>query len=461
MPGRFFFYIWHKTCYNEQKKGGIAVELSLQPAQGLSLAQQQSMELLQMSTEELAQRVEETLLENPLLEVTAPPKGAPVLVVRGDLPGYRGGRAPEDPVSGFAAQQEEDLIAHVLSQAMGLGLDRETERALELLAQSLDERGYLPEDPGELQRALGLQTLPFQRAWEALRSMEPAGLGARDLADCLALQLERQGQDGLLALEIVAHYLPHVARGQYGHIARQTGRPVKAVQAACDQIRRLDPRPGSAFASKRATVAYAVPDLVVLVTPAGVEIQYQDNILPQLGLSDRYRQMRRETEDPEVQAYLRERLEKARWFLSSIEQRKTTLLRCAAAIVALQPDFFQIEGPGPLRPMTLLDVADQVEMHESTVSRAVRDKYLAFSGRVYPLRYFFSRSVGGVSAREVQRAIQALVQGEDPAKPLSDAAIADALAKRGVEISRRTVAKYRQNLSIGSSTARRQEREKR
>ena len=222
------------------------------------------------------------------------------------------------------------------------------------------------------------------------------------------------------------------------------------------QIRALDPRPGAAFAPREEPV-YLVPDLVVLQGERGLEVHLQESRLPGLRLSRFYCDMYRDDPDPEVRQYLDGKIRQAQWAIQAVEQRRATLLRCAQVLVRRQEAFFQGPG-GSLTSLRLADVAAELSIHESTVSRAVREKYLQCARGVYPLSFFFPREVGageGQSAHEIKNQLLQLIREEDKSRPCSDQKLCQLLAEEGYAVSRRTVAKYREELGVSSAVGRR------
>ena len=223
------------------------------------------------------------------------------------------------------------------------------------------------------------------------------------------------------------------------------------------QIQALDPRPGSAFAG-REEPSYLIPDLAVVETEEGLTVVYQNAYTPTLQLSGYYCDLQQRSTDPEVKQYLTDKIKQAQFVIQAVEQRRSTLLDCARAIVRRQKAFFRSAG-GHLVPLRLSDVAQELAIHESTVSRAIREKYLQCARGVYPLSFFFSREVGaageGNSVHQIKSRLRELVAGEDKARPLSDQKLCQLLEGEGVTISRRTVAKYRDELGLPSASGRR------
>jgi len=431
----------------------------------------QSIKILQMDIQELREYVEEVFLENPMLELPEPKDQPDTLeklsqrvetLAAGDWQNvyYHVQDAEErqgDALSnvGCFLDEENDLKRYILSQFMGTELERDVMRGVEFLLDRLDPEGFLDESLPELAEKAGLSRRTMERALTELQAADPAGVGARDLKECLRLQLERRAGDHRLAAEIVEGYLDCLARNRYSAIARGLGAQEGDVREACALIRTLNPKPGAGFAA-RENLAYITPDVLVAESRGHFEIAANDAMLPQLRLSPYYNRLLRDTDDREVREYLVEKANQAKWVLRSIDQRRTTLLRCARWIVERQEDFFRF-GPSRLRAVTMGDAARELGIHESTVSRAVRDKYLQCDRGVYPLNYFFSRPLGqeGTSPEAAKALLRELVEGEKT--PMSDQKLSQEMAARNFKLSRRTVAKYREELGIPPAAGRRRE----
>lgn len=443
-------------------------------AQTLSPQMIQSMKLLQMGTVELREYIQEQLQENPALESeeVSPARddeGRDQLLQKVEwlhatdvqnrwynredardlietFPGSRGA----DP-------SEESLYDHLRAQIQFKTLSPSLRDAVECVLQSLNSAGRLDEPAARLAGLAGTSEAVVLRAIELVQSLDPAGVAARDLSECLALQLVRRGETGL-ALTIARDYLEDMGRDHYHHIAQATGASRDEVGAACRLIRSLDPRPGAAFAP-RETPGCIIPDLAVVAAEDGFEVVSNDSYTPSLQVSSYYHQLMETSDNTEVRDYLSEKVRQAKWVVQNVEQRRSTLLSCARYIVARQEDFFR-HGPGHLLPLSLADAAAALAVHESTVSRAIRNKYLQCAYGVFPLKYFFSRAlpVGGeedVSAERAKTALRSLIGAEDKKKPLSDQKLCELLAEQGIRLSRRTAAKYRDEMGIPSTAGRR------
>lgn len=446
------------------------MELLQKQVQQLDQRQIQRLEMLQMSALELRDYLQELSQENPVVDLNDPP--APSEDVREDPRlqhlrwladtdrqnrYYQGlWEYEDDPIArvGVSGGLEETLPQFLSRQLDRLRLDGDAARTVEFLASCLDGDGYLRPPLNELARDSGIPLPLLERGLAVLRTLEPAGVGADSLSQCLALQLERAGVDGP-ALAIVREYLEPLARCRYRFIADRLGVSVDEVRAALKTIRELDPRPGAVFDQPGQT-PYVYPDVFVEEVDGHFTARTRAGERPAFQINGYYKELLANSGQPEVKDYLRKKVQAAQDVLNAIAQRRDTLLRCAQAIVDRQEDFFR-RGEQALRPLRMADVADAVGVHESTVSRAVREKYLQCQRGVYPLGYFFSRGGAGedMGATAAKAALRRLIDGEDKAHPLSDQKLCEALAAEGCPISRRTVAKYRDELSIPGASGRR------
>lgn len=447
----------------------------------LSMSMKQSMEILQMGSQELLEYIQDQVQENPVLEMEEKyGKGDDTAVLQRKLEWLESTDAQnryyhqqdteddeKDPISNYGTvdEREENLYLYVLSQLEVMDLEPELLPVGRFLVESLNQNGWLDESVEDLAEELGKPVEEVEKALAAVQSLEPAGVGARNLSECLVLQLQRRHEDSELAIRIARDYLDPLSKSRYGLIAKSLGVCQEEVRTACDLIRTLNPRPGGGFAA-RENLVYINPDLFVVNFPDHFELLTNDYFFPDLNISGYYCRMLKSTEDNEVKDYLMGKVRQAKWVVHSIEQRRSTLLRCAECILELQEEFFR-RGPGHLKPMCLADIAQKVGVHESTVSRTVRDKYLQCASGVYPLSYFFSRSLGAPAARPgteentsspdfAKALLKKLIGGEDKHKPLSDQKLCERMAREGCELSRRTVAKYRDELGIPSTTGRKQ-----
>lgn len=451
---------------------------NLKQTQTLSPQMVQAVQLLQMGTMELREYLQEELQENPALE--AEDQVSPVLFPQGgpaeaehlqrlewfhasDRQNFCYNREDTrdlmDRVSGVSKPDfsDEGLYDHLRGQIRFEDLPNRMVSAVECVLQSLDGRGRLDEPQEELAARSGTSVSVIRKAIRLVQSLEPAGVAAKDLSECLCLQLIRLGETGL-PLVIARNHLEDMGRNHYHQIARFTGAGQDEVRAACELIRSLDPRPGAAFAPGESP-GYIIPDLAVIPVEDRFEVICNDLCIPSLRVSSYYRKLMEHVDDAEVRDYLSAKVRQAKWTVRNVEHRRSTLLACARYIVDRQRDFFR-RGPGHLRPLSMAETAAGLGIHESTVSRAMHDKYLQCTHGVFPMKYFFSRSLraacpeADISVEQAKSALRALIDSEDKTRPMSDQKLCEQLEKENILLSRRTVAKYRSILGIPSAAGR-------
>ncbi len=292
----------------------------------------------------------------------------------------------------------------------------------------------------------------------AIQGLDPAGIAARDLKECLLIQLREKNNADSLVYKIIEDHFDQVVNHRWAEISKLLGVSPQDVQAAADDVAKLDPKPGLRFSSRSDN--YVLPDLVVEKVDGDYIVFHNDTALPRLRLSAAYREIARDKGKfkGENKEFISNKLNNANWMIQAIEQRRQTMLKVMNFIVDRQRDFFE-EGIEHLKPLTLREVAEVIDMHESTVSRVSNQKYVQTPRGVFPLKFFFSSGLStdsgeDVSARGIKARIQKLVSDEEPKKPLTDRAIVDVLKREGVNIARRTVAKYREQLGILSARMR-------
>ena len=447
------------------------MELVQQQSQQLSQQQLAYLTILQMHTSELSEYVQELAMENPMIElperaVSEPEPPHPLLeklrwLQETDPQNYRPGDVREDEFDpmmrcGTDGGLSETLQTHLARQLASRALDKTVSEAAQRLLPYLDRDGYLRAGAEELARQTGLSPELVQAGRRALQALDPAGVGAEDLAACLALQLERRG-GGAAAVQIVREHLEALSRGNYRSIAKAVGVSAQEVGAVRQQICALDPRPGAAFQSEELT-PYVLPDICIEREGDRLSAHTMEQELPEFTVSRTYLAILNDTQDREVRQYLQGKLQQAQFVRQGIRQRQQTLLRFAQFLADRQRAFF-LNGKEALVPLRMEDAAQELGVHVSTVSRVARAKYLQCSFGVFPLSFFFSRSASEsaqeefstVAAREL---LQRLIAGEDPAAPFSDQELCAQLQKAGCRVSRRTVAKYREALNIPNGYAR-------
>ncbi|MCX6936307.1 MAG: RNA polymerase factor sigma-54 [Verrucomicrobia bacterium] len=353
---------------------------------------------------------------------------------------------------------ETSLQEHLVRQAEMLDISAECQAALRHLIGGLDERGFLTQTPSEAALQAGLPLSTTQEAARLLKTFEPAGIGAVDLGDCLLLQLRAKSRGDSLAARIVRDHFTLLTRRRIPEIARKTGVHVDDVQEAIEEIGRLDPAPGRKFADDNNRVV--VPDVAVEKDGDEWKIILNNDYIPRLRISNTYKEMiARGSLTKQERDYLRERMRSGKFIINSIEQRQQTIERITREIIKVQRDFFE-DGVHKLRPLTMTQIADVVGVHETTVSRAIANKYIRTPHGVFEMKFFFTpgyeNSTGeSVSNKSVKEMINELVTLEDKARPLSDQELVVKLKEKGIKIARRTVAKYREELGLLPSNLRR------
>ncbi|WP_206916663.1 RNA polymerase factor sigma-54 [Alicyclobacillus suci] len=418
----------------------------------------QALDTLQWTAEELDAFMQEAMLENPLLEYESPYK-------MGELPWSsvvstrkQRGSTESSSLSSFdqrikSTQSREEKLAE---QIRMMQLPDVIRRICLFLIGLLDEYGYLRESEEELQGLCHASLYQVRRAIQALQCVEPLGIGARDLRECLRLQLELVPVSRrALVAAIIEKHLEDVARGRLVAIVKELKSSPEAIQQAVDDLRNLNPRPGLMLDDT--PPQYIVPEVVVRRVGDVYQVYDVADARGRVFVNRNYQKLMEDKQHPEIQQFLRRQVESIEWITQCLERRMETLLKVAQAIVDIQSSFFEC-GPRALKPLTLRQVAERVELHESTVSRAVRGKYMDTPQGVLEFKYFFNSEIRGddsaVSAQAVKSAIQSLIASEQPDSPLSDADIAQAMKAQGISVSRRTVAKYREQLHIPTSLRR-------
>lgn len=438
------------------------IQLKTELRQELKLTPQlmQSMEVLQMTSQELLEYLSRQAEENPLLDQSDPPEAAyeelrrQALWIDGGL-GNRATFTHEEtgPEAGREDSALESLAAFLRDQIHRLRLPKPLAALCEYLAELVDEDGYLSQEDLDGLSSMKIPQALTDQALDTLQSLEPPGVGARSLSECLLLQLSRRGGGDPAAMDIAARFLPELGRKHYAAIAQKLGITVEDVRAAEAVIASLEPYPGRAFQPDE-PAAYVRPDVFVAELEGEWKVILNEYYLPRVSVNDYYLRLLKTSDEKETRDYLRQKLQQAKWLLSSLERRGGTLRRCAEAVLEAQRPFFT-GAAQTLAPMSLSALAESLGLHPSTVSRAVRGKYLQCRQGTYPLRYFFSLPAGGgVSRQAAKQTLLALVREEDPRRPYSDQTLCRLLSERGIPLARRTVTKYRLELGLGSSAQR-------
>ncbi len=454
----------------------------------------QAMQILQLSSLDLAERIEQELTENPFLEVEEAseersedggpnvkdepePDGVERMLEEleryerdfGDGTRVRAASSEEGDRKYEAMQNtpdlEQSLAEALLLQIAILELDERQRTIVEYLIWSLDGRGYLTEEREDLALALSgeleepVSPQEIEATLVQLRAVSHPALGARDLREALLLQLDSRGYGDGLVRALVASHLSDIEGNRLPRIAKATGSSIDEVKDAVDVIRTLDPSPGAEYGEARGAII--TPDVLVEEIDGSYVVRLDRERTPALCVSPTYRKMLAQAERGDgVREWVKKRLESARWFIDSVEQRQSTLQRIAESIFRRQEGYLE-RGVAGLKPLRMQEVADEVGVHISTVSRGVSGKYAQTPRGISPLKFFFTggteKDTGEVESQAgVKERIRQIVGEEDPKKPMSDDQIAASLEERdGIRIARRTVTKYRKALGLPSSSQRR------
>src|SRR5213082_1439959 len=476
---------------------GQGMQTRLLPGQSLALQQvlspqlQQSLLVLQTPLLELRNLVQQEMETNPVLEELpdepgsdAQNEGEPSVEdnfknefeklasldqewrdymaqsASSSTDGFRSSREAQDKrqflFDSIAVQEtlQQNLLGQLNQTALNTG-DRKT---AELIIGNIDDNGFLQSTAEEMTLNSGIPKEDFEKMLALIQNFYPPGVGARDLRECLLIQLKREGKESSLEYKVVSEHMPDLGKRRFPEIARRMGISVEQVQKCANNIAQLDPRPGAIFAE--APKNYVVPDVTVEKVNGEYQVILNGDQIPHLRISNTYKDiMAQDGNGNEVKDYIRDKIRSGKFLIKSIHQRQQTISNIAHQIVSRQREFFD-KGSSQLKPMTMVQIADAVGVHETTVSRAISGKYMATPQGVYEMKYFFTpgyQTATGesMSNTSVKEAILDLVKNEDGNAPLSDKEIVEILSNRGIPIARRTVAKYRTELNILPSNMRR------
>ena len=462
--------------------------------QNLSLQQvlapqlQQSLLILQAPLLELRNLVQQEMETNPVLEELADPPN-PDAPAESETPAaddnfkeefdrlakldeeWRDYMAQSSSYSGRSQEAEEKrqfffdsiptqetLQQHLMGQLNQNVLNADDRKTAELIIGNVDDNGFLQTTPEEMALNTGIPKEDFENMLTLIQSFHPPGVGARDLRECLLIQLKREGRQNSLEYKIVADHMQDLGKRRFPEIARRIGIGVEQVQKCANNIAQLDPRPGAIFAE--APKNYVLPDVTVEKVNGRYQVILNGEQIPHLRISNTYKDiMAQDRNGSDVKDYIRDKIRSGKFLIKSIHQRQQTISNIAHEIVKRQLEFFD-KGSAFLKPMTMVQIADAVGVHETTVSRAISGKYMSTPQGVFEMKYFFTpgyQTATGesMSNTSVKEAILDLVKSEAGNSPLSDKEIVEILSKRGIPIARRTVAKYRTELNILPSNMRR------
>jgi RNA polymerase sigma-54 factor len=465
---------------------------------------QQAIKLLQLSRLELVDTINQELEENPLLEETSTDdisaeetradaeddaqsierEDSKAVERTAELTGEGDGREEFDwnnyledygPVGVSYDRQDAELptLDNVVSQTPSLTehlmwqmkLSPMTEEEMRVGAQiigNLDQNGYLCATVPEIAQLENVTELVVEAVLNKVQELDPPGIAARDLQECLLIQARIFNKDNPLLEIIIKDHLKDLELKNYVHIARKLKLPLRDVELAVMMISKMDPKPGSLYSEEK--IQAIIPDVYIVKSGDEYKIILNDDGLPRLRISNFYREImagvgsRDHSEEENGKKYIRDKVQSATWLIKSIQQRQKTIYKVAESIVKHQRDFFD-RGINYLKPLVLRNIADDVEMHESTISRVVTNKYMHSHRGIFEMKYFFGSSIQrtsgeNIASKSVKEEIKQIVGKEDPKNPYSDCEIVDLLKARGIDIARRTVAKYREMTGILPSSKR-------
>ncbi len=456
----------------------LQMQLQLRQSQKLIMtpALRQAIEILQYNAVELKEYIDEQMLENPVLEYFEDVDSAlrsevdnkqftleKVMWLDDNRRAYASYRPNYyDPEQNYDYEQivadSETLHDHLAAQLRILSLDDDDYQLAKYLIEHIDAQGYLYFDAAQTARLFSRTKDEIESIILRLQTFEPYGVAARNLAECLTIQLNMKRVDDDLAYQIVEFHMDDLASNHIKQMAKSLGQTCDRVQRACDLIKSLNPRPGCNYGDA-GNVRYLEPDVNLKKVDGEYVIFMNEAAFPRLRLSRYYREILKARKlDAVTVEYINGKMNGALNVIKSLEQRGLTIRKVVEAIVERQIAFFE-DGPLYLKKLNLKDIATAVGVHESTVSRAINGKYLQCQRGIFELKFFFPSGVSGgrgeaVSAQSIKSVISDIIAHEDPRKPVSDQKIADQLASIGVKISRRTIAKYREALGIAGSAKR-------
>ena len=444
--------------------------LELNQSQKLILTTQlkQSLAILNMSRLEVEEEIRKESESNPLLEAEKNEEGIDWEKYIKHMESVNIRQDKNDaPYSSENAVDFENMIRstsnlydYLIDELKYFKLTFEEKRICKYIIDSLDEDGYLRINDKEIYDELRVDASLFRRCLDIVQQLDPPGIGARNISECLILQLERMGISNNIVENIIMNDLELIGRNKLKDIAKKYKISIEKCKEAIEIIRHLDPKPGRACSNDKCV--YVQPDVIVDKIDGKYIVHTNEKDVYNIKINDFYRNMMTDKDsDKEAREFIKDRLNSAATLIKNIESRKSTILRIAEAIIDEQQEFIQ-KGEKYIKPMKMKDIADKLEIHESTVSRGVNGKYMLTPFGLYEFKFFFNaaletdNSSEGASSAGIKRDIKDIIDGENKKKPLSDDAISKMLKEKGVSVARRTVAKYREEMGIPSSSRRKE-----
>ena len=435
---------------------------------------QQAIKLLQLSQMELVEAIEQEIKENPVLEVEEEPSAtaaeeketqkkeeiAEWLERFSPSEEYLGREEKDYPDYENIGKKASDLRDYLRWQA-GVSSDfgRDERLWAEWIIEHISDNGYLASSLEEIAEVSGISVESLEKVLRKVQKLDPAGVGARDLRECVLIQYEEKGEKDPVLEEVVNSYFELFRKMDLREIAKRSGHPMEKIKEVFEKIKSFDPKPGRNYESDQ--TIYVIPDVYVVKTEDGLDVLLNDDGIPELRMSSYYMNLHGDEKcNGDARDYIKKKIKQAEWFMKSLEQRQKTLYLVAKSIVDFQSEFFE-KGIRHLKPLILKDVAHYIGVHESTVSRITTNKYMGTPSGVYQMKFFFTTGVGSdygeaVSTNAVMDLIAEIISKEDRKNPLKDEEIVALLENQhNIKIARRTVAKYREVVHIQSSRERR------
>ncbi|UOR11484.1 RNA polymerase factor sigma-54 [Halobacillus amylolyticus] len=434
----------------------MKLELSQKQKMVMTPDLNQAITMLQYSTVEMEQFIQEQAMENPLIELE---ENNHDISFREDYPVSKSHskslntHSEVNPLD-YLKSEDKGMWEHLLEQAQFLDIEERERTILRYLILNLDENGYLPLSTSDISQLLNVTEQKSLYAIDLLQQLEPAGVGARGLKECLLLQLRAYHPNDRMTEQVITDYLELVANNKWKEISSSLEIPFEEVKSIVTLIQSLDPKPCADI--YRTPIRYQVPDIIIEKVREKYTISLNDKFIPTVNMNKQYTTYL--GQNNEASNYLNKHYQKYLWLVKSIEQRRLTILKITEVMIDKQIDFLT-NGVASLKPLTLKNVAEEIDVHESTVSRATKNKVIQTPMGTFELRMFFSSKLGkdetGTSAAKVKALLQQLVKNENKRKPLSDQKISAYFRdQEEVNVSRRTIAKYREELNILSSSKR-------
>lgn len=457
----------------------IGFGLRLEQTQKLIMTPElrQAIKILQLSSLELNEYVNQAIMENPLIDIKEEEQPESEKKIQGQeinwqdyIQNVRDMQAVPEPRPPREVKEEisfENYISrgvnleeHLLSQLGLIPLNKGDQRVARYLIGNIDSAGYLVVTLEQAEKDLGVNVARVQKLLALIQNLDPPGVGARSLGECLLIQLQQKGLLDEKLQELIEKHLESIAAGKLSKVALALNISIAAVQEMADLVKSLNPKPGASFGSGEDT-RYIVPDVTVERLDDDYIILVNDNHIPHLTLNKTYCSIldQGNNVDQITREFVESKLNQAIWLLKSIEQRRMTIFQVTSALLKMQRAFFD-RGVKYLKPLTLRQVAEVIGVHESTVSRATSNKYIQTPQGIFQYKFFFTTGLTthqgeNTSSESIKHTLQEIIKGEDSAKPYSDQKLSDLIKERGITIARRTVTKYREELNIPNTGQRR------